>query len=183
MFYVKKANPFSDLYALRAIELITKNIKTAYNDGTNAEARENMLLAAFYGGLCIAFASTVAVHALSYPLGGKYRIAHGVSNAMLLPHVMEYNANAIQDKLVKVAAAMGIDISGKTKDEISKEVISEIYSLVRYLKIPSDLYKYGISRSDLDNLVNSAFEVKRLLDNNPKAMSKEDIKNIYLKLM
>lgn len=182
-FMSKKANPFSDLYALRAIELITKNIKTAYNDGTNAEARENMLLAAFYGGLCIASASTVAVHALSYPLGGKYRIAHGVSNAMLLPHVMEYNADAIQDKLVKVAAAMGIDISGKTKDEISKEVISEIYSLVRYLKIPSDLYKYGISRSDLDNLVNSAFEVKRLLDNNPKAMSKEDIKNIYLKLM
>lgn len=182
-FISKKANPFSDLYALKAIELITQNIKVAYDNGENVEARGNMLLAAFYGGLAIASASTVAVHALSYPLGGTYRIPHGVSNAMLLPYVMEYNADAIQDKLVKIAIVMGIDVSGKTGMKISEEVIIKIFDFVKYLGIPSDLSKYGVEYSDLDSLVDSAFEVKRLLDNNPKAMSKEDIRNIYLKLM
>ncbi|WFA08535.1 iron-containing alcohol dehydrogenase [Tissierella sp. Yu-01] len=179
----KKANPFSDMYALKAINLISKNLRKAYTDGSDISARENMLLAAFYGGLCIASSSTVAVHALSYPLGGKYRIPHGVSNAILLPFIMEYNADHVLDKFRDVAIAMEINIENRSKEEIGKLVVEEIFNLTKDLNIPNSLKEYGITSEDLDGLVEAAAGVTRLLDNNPKVMSKEDIRNIYMKLM
>lgn len=182
-FISKKANPFSDMYALKAISLISKSIRNAYNNGEDISAREDMLLAAFYGGMCIASSSTVAVHALSYPLGGKYRIPHGISNAILLPYVMEYNADYVEDKFKDVALAMGIDIKNKNCNEISKEVINEIFKMTEDIKIPRDLKKYGITKDDLENLVEGASGVTRLLDNNPKPMTKDDIRNIYLKIV
>lgn len=182
-FISKKANPFSDMYALKAISLISKSIRNAYNNGEDISAREDMLLAAFYGGMCIASSSTVAVHALSYPLGGKYRIPHGISNAILLPYVMEYNADYVEDKFKDVALAMGIDIKNKNCNEISKEVINEIFKMTEDIKIPRDLKKYGITKDDLENLVEGASGVTRLLDNNPKPMTKDDMRNIYLKIV
>ncbi|MCB2358723.1 iron-containing alcohol dehydrogenase [Clostridium estertheticum] len=182
-FISKKSNPISDIFALKGINLISKYIRRAYINGNDMEARENMLLAAFYGGLSISSASTVAVHALSYPLGGKYRIAHGVSNAMLLPYVMEFNANSILDKLIIVANEMDIDVAGLSKEEIGKKVISEIYLLVKDLKIPSDLTKFGITKEDIETLVDAAAKVTRLLNNNPKEMTRDDMKNIYMKLL
>jgi alcohol dehydrogenase class IV len=179
----KKANPFSDMYALKAINLISKNLRKAYTDGSDVSARENMLLAAFYGGLCIASSSTVAVHALSYPLGGKYRIPHGVSNAILLPFIMEYNADHVLDKFRDVAIAMEINIENRSKEEIGKLVVEEIFNLTKDLNIPNSLKEYGITSEDLDGLVEAAAGVTRLLDNNPKIMSKEDIRNIYMRLM
>ncbi|MBU3154975.1 iron-containing alcohol dehydrogenase [Clostridium estertheticum] len=182
-FISKKSNPISDIFALKGINLISKYIRRAYINGSDMEARENMLLAAFYGGLSISSASTVAVHALSYPLGGKYRIAHGVSNAMLLPYVMEFNANSILDKLIIVANEMDIDVAGLSKEDIGKKVISEIYLLVKDLKIPSDLTKFGITKEDIETLVDAAAKVTRLLNNNPKEMTRDDMKNIYMKLL
>ncbi|MBU3179029.1 iron-containing alcohol dehydrogenase [Clostridium estertheticum] len=182
-FISKKSNPISDIFALKGINLISKYIRRAYINGNDMEARENMLLAAFYGGLSISSASTVAVHALSYPLGGKYRIAHGVSNAMLLPYVMEFNANSILDKLIIVANEMDIDVAGLSKEEIGKKVISEIYLMVKDLKIPSDLTKFGITKEDIETLVDAAAKVTRLLNNNPKEMTRDDMKNIYMKLL
>lgn len=182
-FISKKANPFSDMYALKAISLIAKNIRKAYSNGSDMSARENMLLAAFYGGLCIASSSTVAVHALSYPLGGKYRIPHGISNAILLPYVMEYNADYVEDKFKDAALAMGIHEENKNSTEISKEVINEIFKMTEDIKIPRDLKEYGITKDNLGNLVEGASAVTRLLDNNPKPMTKDDIRNLYLKII
>jgi alcohol dehydrogenase class IV len=179
----KKSNPFSNMYALEAIKLISENVRTAYENGENIKARENMLLAAFYGGLCIASSSTVAVHALSYPLGGKYRIPHGVSNAILLPHVMEFNADHALEKFKQVAVSMNIDTDDKNDEEISKEVTDAIYKMIDDLKIPNNLKEYGIGEKDLEVLVEGAANVTRLLDNNPKPMTKEDIRKIYLKLV
>jgi alcohol dehydrogenase class IV len=179
----KKSNPFSNMYALEAIKLISENVRTAYENGENIKARENMLLAAFYGGLCIASSSTVAVHALSYPLGGKYRIPHGVSNAILLPHVMEFNADHALEKFKQVAVSMNIDTDDKNDEEISKEVTDAIYKMIDDLKIPNNLKEYGIGEKDLEVLVEGAANVTRLLDNNPKPMTKEDIRKIYLKLI
>jgi len=180
-FISKKANPFSDMYALKAISLISKSIRNAYNNGEDISAREDMLLAAFYGGMCIASSSTVAVHALSYPLGGKYRIPHGISNAILLPYVMEYNADYVEDKFKDVASAMGIDIF--SSDSISQRVVDEIFKMTYDLKIPRNLNQYGITKQDLEILVDGAASVTRLLDNNPKPMTKEDIRNVYLKVI
>jgi alcohol dehydrogenase class IV len=179
----KKSNPFSNMYALEAIKIISENVRTAYENGENIKARENMLLAAFYGGLCIASSSTVAVHALSYPLGGKYRIPHGVSNAILLPHVMEFNADHALEKFKQVAVSMNIDTDDKNDEEISKEVTDAIYKMIDDLKIPNNLKEYGIGEKDLEVLVEGAANVTRLLDNNPKPMTKEDIRKIYLKLI
>ena len=181
-FISNKANPFSDMLALTSIRLICGSIKKAYNMGDDIESRHNMLLGSFYGGMCIASSGTTAVHALSYPLGGRYKIPHGVSNAMLLPHVMEFNKDAIVDKLNRIAVEMGIEVQSISEVQIAEEVIKELYSLVRELNIPSDLKQYGIKESDIDTLVEEASKVTRLLDNNPKLLSKNDMFKIYKKL-
>jgi alcohol dehydrogenase len=99
---------------LKAISLISRSIRTAFNDGKNLDARHDMLLGAMYGGMCIATSSTTAVHALAYPLGGKYRIAHGISNAILLPFVMRFNIVGNEAKFRDIALAMGLDVASKS---------------------------------------------------------------------
>ena len=181
----KKANPLSDTYALRAISLISRSIRTAYRDGKNVEARHDMLLAAFFGGMCIASSSTTAVHALAYPLGGKYHIPHGLSNAVLLPLVMEFNLDATEEKFCDIAGAMGIDAKGLPAGEAAKKLIDELYSLVADLQIKEslNLKERGITIDDIDVMVEGAAKVTRLLNNNPKPMSREDMREIYLKLL
>ena len=182
-FISKKGNPFSDLFALKGIQLIAQNLVKAHTNGEDLVARENMLLAAYYGGMSIASSSTVAIHALSYPLGGKYRIPHGVSNAILLPHVIDFNQDHILKPLRQVASAMGLEIDGKNDAEAGQMVVEELYRLNHVLQIPADLGRYGITEGDLDELVENAAGVTRLLDNNPKPMSHEDIRRIYQKLL
>lgn len=179
----KKASPFSDTFALKAIELIVGNIRTAYSDGKNLKARENMLLGSYFGGASIATSSTVAVHALSYPLGGKYHIPHGLSNAILLPDVMKFNLNTCEEKFATIAKAMGLDVYGLTSHQAAEKMIEELYALIRDLNIKCDLSAVGITESTLDELADSALTVKRLLDNNPKVMTKSDIVEIYKKII
>jgi len=181
-FISQKSNPFSDLYALEAIRLVACSLFNAYNDGADIGAREDLLLAAFYGGMCIASSSTVAVHALSYPLGGRYRIPHGLSNAILLPWVMEFNRDAVVGKFAEVAGAMGIP-PGADAEETSKRAVEGIFSLVRSLGIPSTLRELGVGTDDLDEIVAAAMKVTRLLDNNPKPVSPGDARSIYMKLL
>ncbi len=181
-FISQKSNPFSDLYALEAIRLVARSLFNAYNDGADIGAREDLLLAAFYGGMCIASSSTVAVHALSYPLGGRYRIPHGLSNAILLPWVMEFNRDAVVGKFAEVAGAMGIP-PGADAEETSKRAVEGIFSLVRSLGIPSTLRELGVGTDDLDEIVAAAMKVTRLLDNNPKPVSPGDARSIYMKLL
>lgn len=178
-----KANPFSDALALRAIRLIYRSLPIAYENGSNMEARHDMMIGALFGGMCIAMSGTAAVHALAYPLGGKYKIPHGVSNAMLLPYVMEFNLDAVEDKFVDIATAMGLDVYGLSKKQKAKKVLESIYDLVKKLNIPSDLKQYGVSYDDLDGIAEAACKVTRLLVNNPKKLSKKDIKAIYKRLL
>lgn len=177
----KKSNPFSNLFAIEAIKLIFNNLEKAYENGDDLEARSNMLRASFYGGVCIASSSTVAVHALAYPLGGKYGIAHGVSNAMLLAEVMNFNKSDIEDKLSTIADVLNMRCDNK--EDKAQAVINAIYTLVENINIPNNLEQYGIGEEDIDDMVEGAAKVTRLLDNNPKKMTKEDIKNIYKKLI
>ena len=179
----RKTNPFARLFGLKGIELITANLRKAYADGTDMEAREAMLLAAFYGGVAITASSTVAVHALSYPLGGTYRIAHGVSNAILLPYVMQFNMDAIPDCVTPIAEAMGIKTEGLSVEEQGQKVVDEIFALCRDVKIPDSLKPYGVKEEDLESLTVAASEVHRLLDQNPKDMSLDDIRSIYKQLL
>lgn len=181
----KKANPLSDTYALRAIGLISRSIRVAYQDGKNIDARHDMLLAALFGGMCIASSSTTAVHALAYPLGGKYHIPHGLSNAVLLPYVMQFNLNAAQEKFRDIAQAMGLEINGLSEKAAAEKMIVNLFSLVADLQIKESLKlkERGITVSDIDVLVEGAAKVTRLLNNNPKAMSKADMRAIYMNLL
>jgi len=179
----KKGNPFSEMIALKAISLISRSIRRAFNTGADIDARHDMLLGAMYGGMCIATSSTTAVHALAYPLGGKYRIAHGVSNAILLPFVMRFNAVGNEDKFRDVAVAMGLDVDPADSKAATGKFIEAIFELNRDLRIPSDLKRWNITAADLETLVEGAAKVTRLLDNNPRPMGKADIRAIYTQLI
>jgi len=179
----KKANPLSDTYALRAIGLISRSIRVAYRDGKNIDARHDMLLAAFFGGMCIASSSTTAVHALAYPLGGKYHLPHGLSNAVLLPHVMKFNLDATEDKFKEIAVAMGIHVEGISTRQAAEKMIETLFSLTQDLNMDIHLRDKGVDEKDLEIMVEAASKVTRLLNNNPKPMTKEDMRNIYQKIL
>lgn len=179
----KKGNPFSELFALKAVTLISRSIRRAFTTGTDLDARHDMLLGAMYGGMCIATSSTTAVHALAYPLGGKYRIAHGISNAILLPYVMRFNSVGNEGKFRDVAVAMGLEVSALNDAQAAEAMIDSLFALNRDLEIPSDLKRWNITEADLETLVDGAAKVTRLLDNNPRPMSKDDIRAIYHQLL
>lgn len=179
----KKANPFSDTFALKAITLISRSIRKAYNEGDDVGAREDMLLGAMFGGVSIATSSTTAVHALSYPLGGKYHIPHGLSNAILLPDVMKFNLDVCEEKFKDIAIAMGLDVSGCTTRQAAEKMIDNLYSLIKDLNVTCDLRAKGINEAALDDMIEAAAKVTRLLDNNPKVVTKEDMRAIYKKLL
>lgn len=173
-----KANPFSDLFALRALEMILNNIEKACDNPDAMEEKTNMLIASFYAGVAITASGTTAVHALSYPLGGKYHIAHGVSNAILLAPVMRFNEPVCRSRL---AAAYDRCIGGtaRTEEEKSGAVITRLESIVRHLDIPSSLREFGVPREDLPLLVDAGMQVTRLLDNNMRTLTPEDAGRIY----
>jgi alcohol dehydrogenase len=179
----KKANPLSDTYALRAVSLIFNSIQKAYDNGRDLAARRDMLIGAYYGGMSIAASGTAAVHALAYPLGGRYRIPHGVSNAILLAYVMEFNMDVIEEKLKEAAVASGICGIGETQTKAAEMIIKDLHKLTRELEIPSSLRAFDIGEKDIDELAEAALKVKRLLDNNPKEMKKEDMIDIYRKII
>src|SRR5699024_12877670 len=118
--------------------------------------------------MALTSAGTAAIHALAYPLGGKFNIPHGVANSMLLPHVTEYNLDSIIDRMPAVADAMGIDISTLNELEIANSVIKKIEEWIEKLNITQDLKEYGVSDSDVKDISIAASKVTRLLDNNPK---------------
>jgi alcohol dehydrogenase class IV len=182
-FCSRKGNAFSDLFGLEAIRLIARSIRAAFRNGRDVAARHDMLLGAFYGGMCIATSSTTAVHALAYPLGGKYRIAHGLSNAMLLPFVMEFNLTGSEDRFAAMARAMALPVDGLSARAAGELMIASLYDLNADLGIVASLREQGIDDRDLDGLVEGAAKVTRLLDNNPRPMTRADIRAIYQRLM
>ena len=177
-----KANPLSDMLAVEATRLIFKSLKRSYCDGKDVQARSDMQLASFYAGICIASAGTNIVHALSYPLGGRYRIAHGVSNAILLAPGMKENKKCCTQKLADIAHLTGQDVTGLDADAKADLLVAALADLSRELGIPEKLTDLGVPAEDLDTIVDAAFEVKRLLNNNPKPLSKDDIRSVYLSL-
>lgn len=177
-----KANPFSDLVALESLELIFRNIERAC-DTDDMRAKSNMLLASFYAGIAITAAGTTAVHALSYPLGGKYHIAHGVSNAILLAPVMRFNAPFITERLVRVHDRVWPrDEMAVSQAEKAGRVLDSMTRIVAHLNIPRYLDDLGVDATQLDTLVEAAMKVTRLLDNNIRPVHAEDARAIYQSL-
>ncbi len=177
-----KANYFSDIFALEALSLIMNNIEKAVKDPDAMDAKVKMQIASFYAGIAITSSGTTAVHALSYPLGGRYHIAHGVSNAILLVPVMKFNEDAISSRL-----ASGYDRcyghSDLSEREKSKAMIERMEEIVKSLEIPSNLATFNVGLGDLDDLVEAGMKVTRLLNNNMKTVTKEDARRIYSQIL
>lgn len=182
-FISNKANMMSDMFALESIRLISQSITTAYHEGSNIVAREKMLVGSMFGGMALTCAGTAAVHALAYPLGGKFHIPHGVANSMLLPHVTEFNLDSISDRMIPVAQAMGLVQGEVSATQAADLVITKIVEWTKELEIPQNLQSYGVTPDDLDSLSEAAMKVTRLLNNNPKQVHVNDAKAIFEKLL
>ena len=174
-----KATDFSNMFALTGAKLIFENLVRAYEDPDDMEAKTAMMLGAFYGGVAITASGTTAVHALSYPLGGKFHIAHGVSNAILFAPVMRCNRPACEKELAQLCDAVYPECHGQSAEEKSLRVIAAIEDIIRRTDIPTDLKPYGVQPSDIDFLVTSGSQQRRLLDNNRKELTLEEIRAIY----
>ncbi len=179
----KKATPLSDTYAAAGAKLIFRNIEQAYKNPSDMEAKNNLLLGAFYGGVAITGSGTTAVHALSYPLGGKYHIPHGVSNAILFAHVMAFNKDACAERLAQLCDAVYPEQSAGSGEEKADYMIERIAAIVKNTDIPTNLEAFGVKMEDLDFLVDAGSRQQRLLVNNMKELSLEDIRSIYLNVL
>ena len=182
-FTSNKKNPFSDLYALQAFEMIMKNIEKACDDPEALEEKNKMLLASFYAGVAITASRTTAVHALSYPLGGKYHIPHGVSNAILLTPVMKFNEPVCRELFAEAYDRLAPDAGAETEEEKSAWIVNRMEEIVKHLNIPTSLKEFGIGDEDLETLVAAGMEVQRLLVNNRKTVTAEDARRLYLEIM
>ncbi len=183
-FTSNKANPFSDTFALEALDLIFHNIERACDDPEAFDAKNAMLLGAFYAGVAITASGTTAVHALSYPLGGKYHIPHGVSNAMLLVPVMRFNESACRTRLAKAYDRIaGSEKVFETETEKSRWIIHRMDEIVKHLDIPQKLKEYGIGSKDIDLLVEAGMNVQRLLQNNMRTVTPEDARKLYMEIL
>ncbi len=178
----KFSHPAVDTYALKGIQLIARNLLKAYQNGNNMEARSALALGSMYGGLVLGPVNTHGVHCLSYGLGGKYHISHGLANAVLLPAVLRYNLETLPEKHAEIAIAMGIE-QKSTIFETALAGIEFIEELSRKCKIPASLTELGIAENDLPVLAEIAMNTTRLLKNCPKPMEKEDAIAIYKTLM
>lgn len=183
-FTSKKSNPFSDLYALEGLDLILNNIIDACNDSEAMEAKNKMQIAAYYGGLAITASGTTAVHALSYPLGGKYHIAHGVSNAILLAPVMRFNEPVCRERFAAAYdRCVHTEKTCTSVEEKSAYMLSWMEKIVKELDIPTSLKEFGVPEEDLEGLVESGMQVQRLLVNNMREVTAEDARALYKEIM
>ena len=183
-FTSAKANPISDTFALEALDLIMNHIIEACTNPEALEAKRSMLLGSFYAGVAITASGTTAVHALSYPLGGKYHIAHGVSNAILLTPVMKFNEPAIKELLADAYDRVIHDGDQTLSiDEKSAFMINRLENIVRILEIPTSLKTFHVPEEDLEGLVAAGMEVTRLLVNNKREVTPEDARAIYQQIL
>ncbi|MRI31650.1 L-threonine dehydrogenase [Endozoicomonas sp. OPT23] len=177
--YVSTADtPVTDACALQAIELISTWLRTAVFDGDNMEARDQMAYGQLLAGMAFNSASLGYVHAMAHQLGGFYDLPHGVCNAVLLPHVEAFNSRACPEKLARVAAAMGVDISGLTDREGAERALEEIQCLSWDIGIPEGLEILGVKKDDFgilaDNALNDACGLT-----NPIQATKDEIIEIF----
>lgn len=181
-FTATVANPVSDNYALIGLKKLFASLETSVAEPQNLQARLDMLWASYYGGAAIAHAGTHLVHALSYPLGGKYHLPHGVANAILLAPCMRAVRPAAVSKFAQAYDLLPNAERHLSDEEKSHALVDYFAALVRRLKLPASLDELGINADQLPQLVESALDVQRLIKNVPTAVSASMVRDIYLTL-
>lgn len=175
-----KKNPVSDMLAREALRLLAGNIANATHRGDDLNARSQMLLGALYAGQAFANAPVAAVHALAYPLGGHFHIPHGLSNSLVLPHVLRFNASAAAPLYAELAPlVMGGQCVTGSPQQKTGQLIDWLESLIVELGLPSRLRDCGVTEDRLPQLAEDAMQQQRLLVNNPRAVTEADALAIY----
>ena len=174
----KFAQPFIDVYAYEGIRLIAANIKIAVMDGNNKDAREKLAMGSLLGGFCLGPVNTAGVHALSYPLGSMFHLAHGLSNALLLPFVMEFNIPSAVKRYADVAIALGCQ--PQNNDEATAYAgVKKIKELIKACGIPASLREVNVPETAIPPMAADAMKIQRLLINNPREITEQDAMAIY----
>ncbi|KIN65567.1 Alcohol dehydrogenase, class IV [Sulfitobacter noctilucae] len=173
-------NPISKMLAVQALDLLGANIRTAVSDGSNIEARQNMLLGSMLAGQAFANAPVAAVHALAYPVGSLFHVPHGLSNALVLAEVMRFNAPECATEYAALAPHVFADIdTARGAQAICAEFIERLVALNVDLGLEKGLRQVGINEADLDRLSSDAMNQTRLLVNNPREVTLADARHIY----
>ena len=173
-FTNKKAHPFIDIYALEGIRLTGRWLAKAAADGHDPEARAGMALASLYGGYCLGPVNTAGGHAVSYPLGARYHVAHGAANALIFPHVLAFNAPATPERTAAILEALGLPASTEPG-----AVFAAAHDWCVKLGCEMRMSVFGVPADDLPTMAGEAHAIRRLLDNNPRDLSETDILSIY----
>jgi alcohol dehydrogenase class IV len=174
----KFAQPFIDIYAYEGMRLIAENLEDAVNNGSNIEARTHVAMGSLLGGFCLGPVNTAAVHALAYPLGSMFHLAHGLSNALLLPYIMEFNIPASPKRYADVAVALGCERqSGHLATALLG--VQRIKDLIKGCGVPARLKEVGISQHAIPQMAEDAMKITRLLNNNPREVTLNDAIEIY----
>ena len=175
----KFSHPIVDNYALQGVKLISQNLLRAVRNSADTEARAALALGSLYGGLCLGPVNTAAVHALAYPLGGRFHIAHGVSNALLLPHVLRFNFSAAPERYAEISSALGVQRNGSALTT-AEHGVESLTQLSRDCGVPQKLSELNIPRDAIPALAKAAMLVTRLLKNNLRPLTEADAAQIYL---
>jgi alcohol dehydrogenase class IV len=173
-FTSRKAHALIDLYALEGIRLVGRYLARAVADGSDLEARAGLSLASLYGGFCLGPVNTTAGHAVAYPLGTRHRIAHGHACAVIFPHTLAFNAPTAAEKTALILEALGLP--GATEE---RAVLEAAHGFCASLCIEMRLSRLGVPEDDLAAMAEEAHAIRRLLDNNPRDISCEQILAIY----
>lgn len=178
----KGAWEMSDMFELKAIEMIARHLETAVNEPENAEARNGMAVAQYIAGMAFSNVGLGVVHGMAHPLGAIFDIPHGVANALLLPTVMAYNMPAALDKYVQIAKAMNVYRPEMTTEEAAQAAVDAVQALSVRVGIPQHLSELGIKAEDLDRLATAA-AADVCTPGNPREVNKEIILDLYNKVL
>ena len=173
------ASPITDAIALGAIKLIAKALPKAYANPANLQAREDMATASLMAGMAFGNAGVGAVHALAYPLGGRFNIAHGVSNALLLPYVMAWNKMACVERFRDIAEAMGVRVADLSDKDAADQAVKAMADLCAAVDIPSGMRSFNVPEDAIPAMAEEASKIDRLMRNNPRKLTAGDIEKIY----
>ena len=172
-------NPISRGLARQALQLLGANIREAVSNGSNRNARSAMLLGSLLAGQAFANSPVAAVHALAYPIGGHFHVPHGLSNALVLSHVLRFNLPAASDVYAEIAADVFPELASVPASSRAQAFVDALVELGRELKIPQTLREVNITRDALAVMARDAMKQTRLLVNNPRPLTEEDALAIY----
>lgn len=178
----KGAWEMSDMFEIKAIEMINRYLETAVNNPSDPEARNGMAVAQYIAGMAFSNVGLGVVHGMAHPLGAIFDIPHGVANALLLPTVMEFNMPAALDKYVDIAKAMNVYAPGMTREQAASAAVKAVKELSLRIGIPQHLSELGITADDLDRLAEAA-AADVCTPGNPREVNKEIILELYKKVL